>query len=125
MWSSDSLEDDWRRAKPHVIAALEHAGDTHEPADVLDMIIAGSAALFVGEDSAVVATEIILPVGRQLHFWLAAGDLDELVEIERDVENAARERGVHKLSIIGRRGWRRKLDGFREVGVVLTKELRP
>ena len=54
---------------------------------------------------------------------LAAGDLDELVEIERDVEQAARRRGINKMSIIGRRGWRRKLDGFREVGVVLTKEI--
>ena len=123
MWSSGSLKDDWRRAKPHVIAALEHAGDTHEPADVLDMILGGSAALFVGEGSAVVAQEIKLPAGRQLHFWLAAGDLDELVEIERDVEQAARKRGISKMSIIGRRGWRVKLDGFREVGVVLTKEI--
>ena len=123
MWSSGSLEDDWRRAQPHVIAALKHGGDTHDPHDVLDMILGGSAALFVGEGSAVVAQEIKLPTGRQLHFWLAAGDLDELVEIERDVEQAARERGINKMSIIGRRGWRAKLDGFREVGVVLTKEI--
>jgi len=123
MWSSGDMEEDWRRAQPHVIAALKHSGDTHDSHDVLDMILGGSAALFVGEGSAVVAQEIKLPTGRQLHFWLAAGDLDELVEIERDVEQAARRRGINKMSIIGRRGWRRKLDGFREVGVVLTKEI--
>lgn len=123
MWSSGSLADDWRQAERHIIAALAHSGDTHGPEDVLEMITSGRAALFVGQQSAVVTQEISLPVGRQLHFWLAAGDLDELVEIERDVEQAASERGIRRISIIGRRGWRGRLEGFREAGVILTKDI--
>jgi hypothetical protein len=124
MWSSGSLSADWQRAEPHVIAALAHAGDTHEPRDVLDMIIGGRAALWVGSECAVVTQEIDLPRGVQLHFWLAGGDLDELMEIERDIEKAAHENGIVRVSIIGRRGWRAKLDGFKEAGVILVKEIK-
>ena len=123
MWRSDDLAADWQQAEPHIIAALAHAGDTHAPLDVLDMIIDGMADLFVGEDCAVVTQEIELPIGVQLHFWLAGGDLDELVKIQKDVEVAARSRGIRRISIIGRRGWRAKLDGYREAGVILVKEI--
>ena len=72
---------------------------------------------------AVVTQELNLPTGRQLHFWLAGGDLNELIKIEQDVEHAAKARGIRRISIIGRRGWQRKLDGFNEAGVVLTKDI--
>ena len=146
MWQSGDFAADWQQAEPHIIAALHHAGDTHEPADVVEMIMEGRAALwvgdrcavvrdvidmildgmaelFVGEDCAVVTQEIELPIGIQLHFWLAGGDLDELVRIQRDIETAARSRGIRRISIIGRRGWRAKLDGYREAGVILVKEI--
>lgn len=123
MWQSGDFAADWQQAEPHIIAALHHAGDTHEPRDVIDMILDGMAELFVGEDCAVVTQEIELPIGIQLHFWLAGGDLDELVRIQRDIETAARSRGIRRISIIGRRGWRAKLDGYREAGVILVKEI--
>ena len=123
MWQSGDFAADWQQAEPHIIAALHHAGDTHEPRDVIDMILDGMAELFVGEDCAVVTQEIELPIGIQLHFWLAGGDLDELVRIQRDIETAARSRGIRRISIIGRRGWRAKLDGYREAGVILVQEI--
>jgi hypothetical protein len=123
MWSSGSLAADWAVAEPHIVSALAHCGDTHKPADVLAMINRGEAALYVGKNSAVVTQEIDLPVGTQLHFWLAAGDLGEMVEMERDIERAARSRGIRRLSILGRRGWKAALDGFREAGTILVKEI--
>ena len=87
------------------------------------MIEAGEAALFVGQKSAVVTQEIDVPAGRILHFWLAGGDVNELAKIAADVEAAAKEKGISKISIVGRRGWKRKLDGFIEAGVLLTKEI--
>lgn len=124
MWSSGDFAADWQQAEPHIIAALHHAGDTHEPADVVEMIMEGRAALWVGDRCAVVTQEIDLPRETQLHFWLAGGDLDEVVEIVSDVEAAAREGGITRISIIGRRGWRAKLDGYREAGVIMTKEIK-
>ena len=123
MWSSGSFNDDWQAAAPHIRAALQHCGDPHTLDDVMRMVMARDAELYVGGLSAVVTQELNLPTGRQLHFWLAGGDLNELIKIERDVEHAAKARGIRRISIIGRRGWQRKLDGFNEAGVVLTKDI--
>ena len=122
MWSSGDLQEDFAAAAPHIASALERSGNTHHLNDVYYLLLNKEAALFVGEKSAVVTQEMILPVGRQLHFWLAGGDLDELVEIEADVEAAAREKGIKRFSIVGRKGWRNKLPGYREAGIILTKE---
>lgn len=113
----------WAKARPHITAALEHSGDTHTTEDVFAMIQRGDAHLYVGANSAVVTQDLDLPTGKQLHFWLAGGDLNELIKIEQDVEQAARERGIRRISIIGRRGWRRRLQGFREAGVILMKDI--
>jgi hypothetical protein len=122
MLSSAELKEDFVAAAPHLANALERAGNTHHLNDVYGMLLSGEAALFVGDRSAVVTQEIEIPAGRQLHFWLAGGDLDELVRIEGAVETAAREKGIHRFSIVGRRGWRKKLPGYRESGVIFTKE---
>lgn len=113
----------WAKAEPHIKAALKHSGDTHNAQDVFAMIQNGEANLYVGANSAVVTQDLNLPTGKQLHFWLAGGDLNELIKIEQDVEQAARERGIRRISIIGRRGWRKRLEGFREAGVILTKDI--
>lgn len=113
----------WARAEPHIAAALEHSGDTHTPQDVLEMIQRGEVNLYVGDNSAVVTQDLDMPTGKQLHFWLAGGNLNELIKIEKDVEHAAKARGIRRISIIGRRGWRKRLDGFRETGVILTKDI--
>lgn len=122
MWSSGDLKQDFASAAPHIANALERSGNTHHLNDIYQLLLNKEAALFVGERSAVVTQEITLPVGRQLHFWLAGGDLEELVEIEADVEAAARQVGIKRFSIVGRKGWRNKLPGYREAGVILTKE---
>ena len=125
MWSSGDLQEDFAAAAPHIASALEHCGNTHHLNDVYYLVLNNEAALFVGKKSAVVTQEIILPVGRQLHFWLAGGDLEELVDIEADVRAAAREKGIKRFSIVGRKGWRNKLPGYREAGILLTKESNP
>lgn len=123
MWSSGNFSDDWQAAMPHLSAALRHCGDTHTLDDVMSLIVARDAHLYVGHKSAVVTQELELPTRRQLHFWLAGGDLQEIIEIERDVEKAAKAKGIRHISIIGRRGWQRKLDGFYEKAVVMTKDI--
>jgi len=122
MLSSADLKEDFVAAAPHLANALERAGNTHHLNDVYGLLLAGEAALFVGDRSAVVTQEFELPAGRQLHFWLAGGDLDELVLIEADVEEKARKKGIHRFSIVGRKGWQNKLPGYREAGVILVKE---
>ena len=52
MWSSGSFNDDWQAAAPHIRAALQHCGDTHTLDDVMRMVMARDAELYVGGLSA-------------------------------------------------------------------------
>jgi len=115
--------DNWDKAEPHILAALVNCGNTHAPSDVRRMIKEGTAALFVGEDSAIVTQEIDTPTGRLLHFWLAGGELEELAEMSASIETAAKAKGISRVSIVGRRGWQKALPGYREAGVILMKEI--
>lgn len=124
MSSSGSAAADWAAAEPHVVSALAHCGDTHTSADVLAMVDAGEAVLYVGKRSAIVTQELNLPRGPQLHFWLAAGDLGEVVEMVQNIESEAHDRGIKHLSLVGRRGWKQVLSGFSEAGTLMIKEIR-
>ena len=110
-------------ARRHIAEALAHSGDTHNVSDVLEMVRAGDATLHLREHSTLVTQEFELPRARQLHFWLAGGDLADLIEAEREIVSAAKPRGITKVTIIGRPGWERKLQGFRRAGVILAKEI--
>ncbi len=48
------------------------------------MIEGGSATLYQRTKSTVVTQEFELPAAKQLHFWLAGGDLDDLIEAEQE-----------------------------------------
>ena len=109
-------------ARKYIQDALDHCGNTHSVDDVLQMVEDGKAQLHVGNRCAVVTQEMDFPAGRQLHYWLAGGDLEELQEIEKRVSENARKNGCTQASIIGRRGWGRSL-GFDEMATVMARKL--
>ena len=106
----------------HLQAALNHCGNTHTVDDVLQMVDDGKASLHVGERCAVVTQVMSFPTGRRLHYWLAGGDLMELQEIEKRCSAEARQRGCVAASIIGRRGWAKKL-GYEEMATISVRKL--
>ena len=110
-------------AREHIAAALAHSGDMHSVDSVLEMVEEGSAVLHQRPHSTFVTQEFELPKARQLHFWLAGGDLDDLIEAEKEIVDDARYRGITKVTIIGRPGWQKKLEGFRQAGVILVKDI--
>lgn len=66
------------------------------------------------------------PAGRGLQFFLALGnDLDRcLPALQASFEKVARDMGVDFVEVYGRPGWVRKLEGFRQTGVILTRRLQ-
>ena len=86
------------------------------------MVEDGRATLHVGDRCAVVTQEMKLPAGRQLHYWLAGGDLDELREIEKRVSSDAKQNGCPRATLIGRRGWSKPL-GYDEMATVMARIL--
>lgn len=83
----------------------------HTLGDVLDMIQRGDVQLWETK-GAVLVTEIHrYPRSSVLHFWLAAGELDEVVALSHVAMAWGREQGCQRATLAGRRGWERALAG--------------
>jgi hypothetical protein len=79
----------------------------------------GDFQLFISEHSAAVTCAF----GKSLRIGLAGGDLDELLDIEKDICDYARSHDFDSIEIIGRPGWERVLQGYRRTAVLMRKEL--
>lgn len=120
-WATREFERVW----PFLEPAVERTGGAYDKACVWKAIESQKAQLWPGIKSAVVTEVISYPTGlKSLTQWLAGGDLDELIKIEKVLEKFARKQGCVRVEIIGRKGWKRALDGYRETGIVLAKDLK-
>ena len=106
----------------HLRSALKHAGDTHSLEDVVELLNSGEAKLRSTKKSTIVWQEFSYPKAKQLHFWLAGGDLKDIIVRGHEIAEDAKKRGFSKVSIIGRPGWKRRLKGFRQAGVILARD---
>jgi hypothetical protein len=119
---SDRIE--FERCWPWLAASIYRYGNTHSKADVWSRIATG-AHFWPLPHGAIVGVRQAHPSGmRQLNFWLAGGDLQEIAEMEPSLCAWASNRGCHRVVIpCGRRGWLKALDGYEESGIRLVKEL--
>lgn len=124
MTELEFFEVHWERCYPWIEAALDLAHGTHTMDDVRRDILTGPATFWPGRNAAMVTEVQEFPQMHVLHFWLAGGDLDELRdELRPMAEKWAKERGITRATIMGRRGWVRALPGYQEVSTVCAKEL--
>jgi hypothetical protein len=114
------------RLRHHVEAALEYSGGTHDFEDVVQMVEGHRLQLWPAKDS-VVLTEIIdYPRLKNLHYFLAGGDLDELSRMRPLIESWGKSIGCTRVTLAGRRGWAKtflKDEGYSPQWSVLAKEL--
>jgi hypothetical protein len=127
--SMTDFKDAWRRAEPHLRAALEHGGSFYDLPEVAARLADGRVRLLTGEQSAGVIETFDFPRTdrKALHVWLAGGDLGELSGGMRlDLEAIAEREGCSDILITGRRGWERVLGpvGYAPSWQVLRKRLR-
>jgi len=116
--------DEFDRLSPHIQAALDHANNSHTLDDVRKMIGERNAQFWPLENSVIVTEIVSYPSGRSVRFWLAGGDLDELLLAEPVVTRWAKEEyGCTRCEIIGRKGWQKKLTEYKAAAVLLTKEI--
>tara|TARA_R110000796_G_scaffold251811_1_gene384093 strand:- start:790 stop:1140 length:351 start_codon:yes stop_codon:yes gene_type:complete len=87
--------------------------------EVENGIASGDFQLFITEHSAAVTCAF----GKSLRIGLAGGDLDELLDMEKDICAYARSHDFDSIEIIGRPGWERALAGYRRTAVLMRKEL--
>ena len=121
-----SEEEEFERLRHHVAAALEYSGGTHKVEDIAEGIRRGQFQLWPGKNSVVVTEIIVYPQLKDLHYFLAGGDLDELRLMRPLIESWGKEIGCSRVSLAGRKGWERtflKGEGYEPKWFILCKDL--
>ena len=118
------LTAELRRCRPFIEAALQYTGGTHDWDDIVYLVRKRTAQFWPGKNCAAITELIDTPGLRYCGIWLAGGELEELLEIERNIAQWARdEMRCRKVIIRGRPGWERVLEGYSRAYVALEKEL--
>lgn len=117
--------DAFMRWLPAFADVMDHR--YYSPQWLAGEVWSGRARFFEGEGCALVAEIKIYPAGgRDVHFLVAAGDLDELIEALRlDVEAWGREMNCIASVVESREGWARALKphGYEPHQLAVRKEL--
>jgi len=126
--------DEFERCWPWLEAALErhayrHNGvvwPTHRKEDVWQAIASGRNLFWPGENCALVTFFRSNPSGlKDHHNWLTGGDdLHEILALVTATEEYGRQNGCHRQTGVGRRGWLRFFEGYKETGTYKQKILR-
>lgn len=106
--------------------ALAYGGGTHTVEDVIDQLLAGDAQIWEAPGACIITEVLAAPRLKFVHFWLATGEMDALIQLSRRVFEWAEGLGCTQATITGRKGWERALakEGWGSPLVMLSRELR-
>lgn len=113
------------RCKPWIEAALERSTFTHNFEDIVNSILTQEMQLWSGENGCAVTMITVYPRKKIFHVFLAGGDLDEILEIEKSMVEFAKQNDCDALTLSGRVGWKKVLRdlGWNESFLTLKKEI--
>ena len=118
--------EEFERLRHHVAAALEYSGGSHSVEDIAEGIEKGHFQFWPALDSVIVTEIIVYPQLKDLHFFLAGGDLDELRLMQPIIESWGKSEGCSRVSLAGRKGWERSFlrdRGYEPKWFVMCKDL--
>lgn len=125
MTSPEELKASFERVWPWLEVALRDFGDTHTKEQIWEEIATERAQLWTTENAAILTSIEKWPKGvTELLWWLAGGDLEEILSIQPFIEQWAIGKGVDRFVITGRKGWERKLPDYRLASCNYVKEVR-
>lgn len=114
------------RCREWVEDALEYAGGTHNFNDIAAAVLSDRFQIWPSNNAVVVTEIVVYPQLKDLHYFLAGGNLDELKAMRPIIEAWGKGVGCTRVSLAGRKGWERtflKDEGYRPNWFVLSKEL--
>lgn len=106
---------EWDRCRPWIEAALAESAGTHDMADVVSGLVEGEYQFWPGERSACVTEIVEYPRRKALIFWLAGGDLEDMMTNIEPVARAwGEEHGCNLFlgNAVDRPGWARALSKY-------------
>lgn len=113
----------WIKVREFLLEAIERLDGTHTEEDIIAMLLAGRAGLWVNGAGAAI-TEIVQN-GRikEVNVLLAGGKMDDIVAMKPSLERHAQEMNCDRIVIRGRKGWERVHPDYRMSGIALCKDL--
>ncbi len=112
------------RCREWIQAALDKGGNTHSFDDIKAAILKGSMQLWPAPDACAVTEIIRYPRKKCVHIFLAAGNLNTILDAQPSFEAWAVQQGCELITLTGRMGWLKTLkrDGW-EPQIVMRKNL--
>lgn len=106
-------------------SALEYSGGTHDYMNIVDGVLSGHMQLWMGESGCAVTEIMVYPKRKILHVFLAAGDMEQILDFEESAIEFGKMNGCDGMSIAGRPGWQKILGkrGWDVAFVNLSKEI--
>jgi hypothetical protein len=106
---------------PGIQEALDRCGETRTIEDVIAEVQSQHAQVW-GDERALIITQL---VGEYVHFFIATGEMDAVVELSHEIMQWARDLGYTKATLTGRRGWVKALahEGWQERAVLMERDL--
>ena len=90
-------------------AALEYSGGTHDFIHVVEGIKAGTMQLWPTPRGCIVSEIVVYPLKKHLNIFLGGGELDQILDMDNDVKNWAKQHGCTAATMSGRMGWKKPL----------------
>jgi hypothetical protein len=124
MMTDDEYHAEFELVWPWLEKAANDDFQTETQETLWKKIAKGQLQLWTSESSAVVSSIEIYGSGtKEVRIWLAGGDLQEIRKIEPAIVEFARINACRHVSVIGRRGWAKVLQGYKDSAVILVKDV--
>jgi hypothetical protein len=103
---------------------LEYSGGTHTFSDVVNGLNKGVLQLWPTPRGCIVTEIVVYPKKKVLNVFLGGGELDQILDMHKDVMDWAKVQGCTALSMSGRSGWKKPLKehGWKTQHVSYVKE---
>ena len=121
------LADELMRCREWIQSALDEGGNTHSFEDIVRGVAQGHYQFWPADRCCAITEVVEYPNRKSLHIFLAAGDKEQIKDMNASAEEFARAIGCDSMSIAGRRGWVRELKryGYFELLTTVVKPLEP
>ena len=124
---SEDVELIWKQVSSYLVKELD---ETYAIEDIYEGLIDDRMQLFISwnnnrVESAVVTEIAVYPQSKVLRYFLAGGtNLENWLErIQIIIEKFAKRENCTHIEVAGRKGWVRKLKGFKVKAYLLNKEI--
>ena len=123
--NNDTFKDEITRCRSWIEAALEYSGGTHNFDDVAEGLASGKMQLWPAPKGCIVTEIVVYPRKKMLNVFLGGGELDQLMDMHKDVIAWSKAQGCVAVTITGRYGWKKPLTkhGWKPLHPSYVKEI--